>query len=370
MAVIVSGIFILYYLLLLFLLAGWRRGGRYTDKAPAIRISVVIPVRNEEHSITNLLNDLARQSVPPYEVIVVDDHSTDGTVAVMNAWKKSNPAFSFRIILLREGTFGKKKAITEAVNIAQGDVIVTTDGDCRVGAEWLQTVAACFTTDEVKVAAGAVRLDTSTFFGAMQQLEQAALTGITAAFIAFRTPVMCSGANLAYRKTAFGEVNGYDGNLHIASGDDEFLLRKIANRYPGSVVFNSDARSIVTTPQAMSVNDFINQRVRWAGKWRYVGMGATSVLAVFVFVFHLCYLLVPLWAMGWIVSLGTLSILVLVKILLEFMYLIRISRWMNVPFNIHAFAALQFLYSPYVFFFGLISNVLKVTWKGRKIQTA
>ncbi|MDL5049339.1 glycosyltransferase [Oscillatoria amoena NRMC-F 0135] len=366
MSMIVPGIFILYYLLLLFLLLGWR-SGQLCGTPPAIRISVVIPVRNEEQSITPLLDDLAGQTFPPHEVIVVDDHSTDGTLAVINARMQGNQTFPLKVIRLSEGASGKKKAITTAVDFAQGDIIATTDGDCRVGTEWIHSIAGCFTSEGMKLVAGAVRLKADTFFGEMQQLEQAALTGITATFITFRMPVMCNGANLAYRKSLFNEVNGYGGNEHMASGDDEFLLKKVAGRYPGGVFFNPDSRSIVTTPQAKSVSEFVNQRVRWAGKWRQAGFGASAFLAMFVFIFHLTYLLIPLWAMGWVLSLSTLSLLVLIKLLLEFILLMRINRWMNVPFNIHAFVALQFFYSPYVVFFGLISNLLRATWKGRKI---
>jgi cellulose synthase/poly-beta-1,6-N-acetylglucosamine synthase-like glycosyltransferase len=367
MTVIVVGIFILYFLLLGFLLIGWGRLTHTRNGLPAARISVVISVRNEERNITELLSALCSQTFKPLEVILVDDHSTDHTVEIVETWKKTNASLPLRIIKLGQDAAGKKKAIATAVAQAKGDVIVTTDADCRVGAGWLLSIATRFSDEQVKLVAGAVRLAPGNFFGELQQVEQAALTGTTAAFIVINKPVMCNGANLAYRKAVFTEVNGYEGNEHIASGDDEFLLKKISARYPQGVAFNANPGSVVTTRPALSAWEFINQRVRWAGKWRKQQFGVSSVLALFVFLFNLTFLSIPLLAMQWVVSLGTVSLLLLIKLFLELVCLKRITTWMGTPFNIHAFAALQFLYPPYVVFFGLISNWLNATWKGRKI---
>lgn len=367
MTAIVVGIFILYFLLLSFLLVGWGRVTHSRNGLPASRISVVIPVRNEERNITELLCDLCHQTYKPLEVILVDDHSTDYTVQLVEEWNKTNVSFPLNIIKLGQDAAGKKKAITTAVAHAKGDVIVTTDADCRVEADWLLSIATRFAHQQIKLVAGAVRLVPGNFFGELQQVEQAALTGTTAAFIVINKPVMCNGANLAYRKAVFMEVNGYEGNERIASGDDEFLLKKIAARYPQGVAFNANPGSVVTTLPALSAHEFVNQRVRWAGKWRKQQFGVSSMLALFVFLFNLTFLSIPLLAMQWVVSLGTVSLLILIKLFLELVCLKRITTWMGTPFNIHAFAALQFLYPPYVVFFGLISNWLKATWKGRKI---
>lgn len=364
----VLGIATLYYLLLILVLAVWGKKAHYPDRVfPALRVSVIIPVRNEQQTITHLLDDLKCQTSPPLEVIVVDDHSTDDTLQTVTTWMQHGAPLAVRIIRLSGAESGKKTAITKAVAHARGDVIVTTDGDCRVGERWLHSVSRCLASENIKLVAGAIRLETGSFFGEMQQLEQAALTGITAAFIALRRPVMCNGANLAYRKEVFNEVNGYEGNHHIASGDDEFLLRKIAGNYPRGVVFNSDAHSIITTRQAPSVSEFMNQRLRWAGKWHPGTPGISTVLALFVFVFHLTYISLPFLAMGWVLSVGMISMLVLIKLILEFICIARVTRWLTVRADIHAFMAWQFLYSPYVVFFGLASRVLKASWKGRKI---
>lgn len=368
MAVIVLSIFTLYYLLLIFFIISWSKPVGVTRvHSITIRISVVIPVRNEEHAITILLDDLVKQTYKHFEVIIVNDHSTDKTKQVVEAWMQKDNPLPLRVIELERGVYGKKKAITAAVDQARGDVIVTTDGDCRVGECWLQSITTLFSNENTKLIAGAVRLQPVTFFDEMQQLEQAALSGTTAAFIVLKSPVMCNGANLAYRKEIFYKVNGYEGNEHVASGDDEFLLKKIASRFPEGVRFNSDFSGIVTTRPARSVREFVNQRVRWAGKWRQQTFGVSSALALFIFVFHLTFLSLPMLAMFWVVSLGHISIFVLIKLLLELIWLNRITKWMGVSFNLHAFATWQFLYPPYVVFFGLISNLLRATWKGRKI---
>lgn len=367
MAILVWAIFILYCLLLVFMLARWHRLTRAKPFNAFVKsISVVIPVRNEAHTITALLTDLSKQTHIPAEVILVNDHSTDNTVQVVQHWMHQHNPFSLRIIELANDEYGKKKAIAAAVAQAKGEVIVTTDADCRVGEDWLLAMASRFSDEGIKLVAGSVRLKSESFFGDMLQLEQTALTGISASFISVGVAVMCTGANLAYRTEVFNEVSGYKGNEHVASGDDEFLLKKIAARYPRGIAFNADPRSLVTTTPVSSAAELLNQRVRWAGKWRQQ-LGVSSLLAIYIFMFHLTVLSLPVLAMLWVVSLGTVSLLVLIKLFLELLLLIRISKWMNTPFNVHAFAALQFLYTPYVVFFALISNGLKANWKGRKI---
>ena len=93
------------------------------------------------------------------------------------------------------------------------------------------------------------------FFQKLQSIEFSILIATGAACIYYRNPTMCNGANLAYTKRIFKEVGGFDGNADVASGDDEFLMHKVAKNYPKEVIFLKDRESIVYT---YSEKNFLN----------------------------------------------------------------------------------------------------------------
>ena len=276
---VIAFILLCYYCLLLMLWIGWQRSFRHTMPAAAAEhmISVVVAVRNEEKNITRLLNDLAAQQYHHFEVIVVNDHSTDASGALLRASALRN------LVVLENAGQGKKHAIATGVNAARGSVIATTDADCSLPAQWLSIINRYFQQEDVKFTFGAVRiLPDGSLFSQLQAIEFASLIASGAATAARGKPTMCNGANLAYRKVTFEAVKGYEGNLHVASGDDEFLMRKIVDRYPGSVSFMAPAEVVVSTQPQPDVASFLQQRLRWASKWRFNSSGYTICLALFI----------------------------------------------------------------------------------------
>ena len=126
---ITIGLFIPYAILISFYRAGWNGLDLFQAKGqdPDQKLSVVIAARNEEENIGNLLSSIAIQTYPQhlFEVVVVDDHSTDNTIAIASR-------FSFvKIIKLQFDNINsyKKKAIETGIAAASGDLIVITDAD-------------------------------------------------------------------------------------------------------------------------------------------------------------------------------------------------------------------------------------------------
>ena len=229
---ITIGLLVLYSFLILYYRAGWQELKPFsqTGQGSSIKISVIIPARNEEENIGKLLSSLEKQTYPKhlFEVIVVDDHSTDNTATVVN-----NYSFA-KLIKLEFDNINsyKKKAIETGIAAASGELIVTTDADCIVQENWLKTIAAFKEkTNAVFIAAPVVMECNSTLLQTFQALDFLVLQGITAASVQKRIHNMCNGANLAYEKKVFFEVNGFAGIDHIASGDDMLLMQKIAQRF-------------------------------------------------------------------------------------------------------------------------------------------
>jgi poly-beta-1,6-N-acetyl-D-glucosamine synthase len=369
MTVIIILLFISYAVLVLLLMGGWLRAiaqfSRSGERAVQF-ISVVVPVRNEAASIGSVLNDLFDQAYPKdkLEIIVVDDHSEDGTVQVVEG-RISNNSVTSRIVA-NEG-LSKKSAITTGVSVAMGKIIVTTDADCRVGRGWLNTINDTFNDNNIMMVFGPVKIQVDdSIFSKIQATEFSSLIGSGAATMAFGVPTMCNGANLAFRKDAFVEVDGYEGNAHVASGDDEFLMRKIIKKYPEGIRFNASQQSIVSTKPQLTLSEFINQRIRWAGKWKFHSDLKSKVLAVYIALFQLSVLTLPVLVVMEYLTPLIAVIFLLVKAILELIFLRFVTSWLGVKWDWLSFIVLQFIYPLYVLGIGLASSFLKPVWKGRK----
>lgn len=352
-----------YFALLLVLRIGWSKA-IVSKKINSIEknhfISVIIPVRNEEKNIDTLLECLRTQDYlrSNFEVIIVDDHSTDGALEKCKGRLQNLTSFS-----LRADENGKKAALTYGIKHAKGEIIATTDADCLLPSDWLTTINSVFQGKKINVAAGMVAIsDEDKLFSQWQAMEFASVIGTGVAALGLKKPMMCNGANLSFRKEIFYKVNGYEGNEHIASGDDEFLMMKIRNQFPNSIqIVNS---IVVTRPQA-SLKDFLYQRIRWASKWKGNPLFAAKFLAVFIFLIQV----------SWVVLLGTfyrydsktIFIVFLMKIVADILFLSPVFRFMKIKFRLLPFLGLQFLYPFYVIFVGLLAPWISYQWKDRKI---
>ncbi|MDB5144719.1 MAG: glycosyltransferase, partial [Mucilaginibacter sp.] len=260
----------LYLLILVYLIKGWAAlkrpkisSGNFTTK-----VTILIAARNEETRINYTIDDILAQDYPKHltEIIMVDDHSTDRTAEIIRSYADKG----VKLLQLNEDkplNSYKKKAIAQAISLSTGDLMVATDADCRMGNKWLSSIVNYFETgDMVMISSPVAYFEERSLFEYMQTLEFAYLIGIGAAFIGNGRASTCNGANLAYRKDVFYEVGGFKGIDDLASGDDELLLQKVAVRYPGRIGFLKLREAIVYTHAKHTLNEFLQQRRRWASK--------------------------------------------------------------------------------------------------------
>jgi len=238
-------------------------------------VSVIIPVRNEERVIIRCLNSLIAQDYHPgrFELIISDDFSDDTTIQVINTFIQHHKQFSWVIIRGDQGEItgiGKKHALTRAIEKASGTLIITTDADTLHDPGWISSMVASYCETGAKMILGPVMFsEEKSLFQKLQTLEFLGIMGLTAGFANIGHPVMCNGANLCYERHVFYEVGGFDGNEQFVSGDDQFLLWKIKQKYGGgSIHFPDDRRTIVTTLSEKNPGAFFQQRFRWISKSR------------------------------------------------------------------------------------------------------
>ncbi|MEZ0607950.1 glycosyltransferase [Fibrella sp. WM1] len=342
-----------------------------TDSTSLPSLTVVIPVRNEADNLPALLADLSQQTYPHFEVIVADDASTDTTATLAQTFSQTAPYRLTVLALADDPTVAspKKRAIAQSIERATGTFIVTTDGDCRVGPRWLETMARFQARSGARLVSGPVTFTTDrSVFGSLQTVEFASLIGAGAATMAHARPTMCNGANLCYQKAVFRDVGGFAGIDQVASGDDELLMHKISAQYPGGVRFLKDPNAIVETAAHGSLTAFYRQRKRWAGKWRTYSSLFPTLLAVFVFLCNLTPLLVAAgWELG-LVPAGTALAIILLKIVPEWFFLGSVLLFLRKRFALWWIPATQLIYPFYVVFFGIAAQQPGVIWKGRRLR--
>lgn len=359
-------------LLILFMRRGWSGiPFFYSSKDVGTRVSVLIAARNEEQNIARTIDCLLAQEFPKslFEIIVVDDHSTDRTSAIVSSYADRG----VQLIRLNVGdtmNSYKKYAISQAIEKSRGEIIVTTDADCRMGPNWLKTIVQYFEEHQLyMVSSPVIYSEEKSFFEELQTLEFLYLIGLGAAGIGNGTPTTCNGANLAYRRDVFYEMGGFKGIDELASGDDELFLHKVAEKYADRIGFCKSLAAIVYTDAKPDLRSFISQRKRWASKSTKYKDKKVVFLGIVIWFFNLAlitslfYFLFQLPYCNWI-----LLTAFALKITAEFLFMIPLTRFADRTSLLKFLPLLSIVHAFYIVYIGLAGNIGKYDWKGRSVN--
>jgi glycosyltransferase involved in cell wall biosynthesis len=355
-----------YLLLMGFYGLGWKRLPIFLPDhsgAPDLFITVLIPARNEAAGIDATLSAIHQCVYPRHllEILVLNNGSTDQTAQIVQNWMDQHPDSPVSLVEL--GNIGKKNAITEGVYRAKGSHIVCTDADCVPPKQWLRLIESAFIQHQPQlITAPVVLYSEQNLLEWFQSLDLLGLMGITGSGIHFKWQHMANGANMAYPKSTFYAVNGYEGNAHIPSGDDLFLVQKVAKQWPGSVFFLKHADAAVKTKAMPNWPAFIRQRVRWGSKnvalpeWP-VRLSLLWVLLVcistVVFAVGICF------DRGFVIPFGLLFV---AKWMADVVFLGAMSRFFNKKEAMRWFIPAQVLHTLYIALIGFVSLV----WRNKE----
>ena len=335
------------------------------------KVSIIIPFRNEvqciEVNVQGILHlDYDRQLL---EVIYVDDASTDNSPAIIEGYKK----YPFiKLLRLPEGIKAenrKKMAIQYGIEHATGEIIVGTDADCYFGSKWLKTMVAMF-DEKTGFVSGPVSYDNcTTLFQRMQKLEFSGLVLTGAGLIGSGNPVICNGANLAYRRDLFLEVDGFSDKNNLSSGDDELLMSKILHQTKYSVRFCFHQDAVVCTSPAENISTFFQQRSRWASKGLFYKKGFLFFQLIPIFLLYV--LLIALPFLGIFVSVKFLNLFAFVfiaKAIAEYSVLRYGGDLLSLKIS-PLFYFLTALFQPlYVIVSSVKGAIGGYTWKDRNVR--
>jgi cellulose synthase/poly-beta-1,6-N-acetylglucosamine synthase-like glycosyltransferase len=330
---------------------------------PKTSFTIVVPFRNEKENLPNLLHSISLLNYPRelVEVILVDDDSEE-------VFSVQDLVFSLKVIKNeRKSNSPKKDAIETAIQVAKNDWIITTDADCLVQKNWLTSFDQYIQENEVEmVASGVCYVPKNGFLSAFQNLDFLSLQGATIGSFGIKKPFMCNGANFAYSKAFFKELNGFQGNETIASGDDVFLLQKAVSYAPKKVGFLLAKESIVATKPVATWNELFKQRVRWASKSTGYSSVYGKLLALVVFGGNLVWIMSFLLWLTSILDQNIFMLFVALKFLIDFILIYKTANFFESKLQyVLASSLLYPFFSVLVAVYSLFGNY---SWKGRSFR--
>jgi len=333
-------------------------------------ISVIIIGRNEENNLLSCIDSIANNNYPKtlFEIIYIDDYSTDKSLKILNDVKYKNFSFYELKDFLDEENINnyKKKAVEIAVSKAQGEIILQTDADTFVGKDWILSHAMKYEDKNNRFVTGPVffKSDNSTL-QQFQKYDLLTTMGVTCAGINSGLHYMANGANMSFRKEVYSSPTP-----DFASGDDMFLAQTIEKNYPDSISFLKNLDGVVYTFPEKTLSDFIRQRLRWATKTK--GYDSLAMKSVITLIFLMNFivlsniLLILFWGYNQIYF--TLFLLIF-KLLVDILFIKSVAKFFEEKINYLSLILSLLRYPFYIVFIGTLSLfVSKYKWKSRAVR--
>jgi glycosyltransferase involved in cell wall biosynthesis len=357
-------IFSLIYAIILFLFTAGIISIKKKTTTEYKGISVIIAARNEEKNISHILTALSEVDYPvdKFEIIIANDRSEDRTEEIIIEHQKNMP--NIKLVNIYEedpDLIGKKGALNRAIENSTFKHLVFTDADCLPSKNWLLEINSNW-TDEVDFWAGysPLILD-DPLISYLKNLERASIFAVTAGTFGLNWGVTCTARNMGYRKDVFINSAGFDGIGHIRSGDDDLLLQKMSSsirKY--NFLFGKD--SYVWSKDRNDLKDQMDLETRRGSKWKHYPF-SIKLLSLFVFLYYLTFISGIFLTVAGIISLKQILILLIIKILAEFLLLSTFLTRVGMLKLLLVFPIAEVFYIPYFVYFGIRGTLGKYKWK-------
>ncbi|MGI9533279.1 glycosyltransferase family 2 protein [Lutimonas sp.] len=374
----IAVICIFYCILILYFIKGFNSLESQNDpdySSAKNSFSILIPFRNEEQHLSNLLQSLSRLDYPEqsFEIVMINDESSDKSVEIIE--QATGLYSNLNLVLLdriKTGTSPKKEAIEQGIHAAQHEWIITTDADCTVPKNWLLAFDKAIEKQDPNLLVAPVTYKVAKgFLHKFQSLDFISLQGITMGMFGLSNhkniePFLCNGANLCYRKKSFLDVNGFSGNKDLASGDDVFLLEKMQTQFPEKVHFLKAVDAIVYTSPKHTFNELIQQRVRWASKTSAYKHPFSKLVGLLVFLTNLSLITGFVLGLRGNISWLHFGFIFLLKFNVDFILLYKTSDFFEQKELMQSYFMSSLLYPFFTVLVVLLSFKNNFTWKERR----
>ncbi len=223
---------------------------------PAPLVSVVIPAHNEGVSIAATLEALLQMTYPAYEIVVVDDGSTDDTIAVVRPYLERGP---IRLVI-KEANEGKAMALNDAIPVCRGELLLLIDADIVVTPDLLQHMVPHFRSGRVAAVAGNPRVaNRRGLLKRLQAVEFASIISMQRRAQRIWGRVMTvPGAVVAFRRSALIDVGLF---LPFMATEDIDMTWRLQMRFWD---VRYEPRAVVWMQVPPNLRELWKQRRRWA----------------------------------------------------------------------------------------------------------
>ncbi len=343
---------------LLFYISIKKTFSKKINQIPEIKISVVVAAKNEEANISNLINTLTNQNYDKtlFEVIIVDDNSTDSTYVRTRQLISDKTNFS----LIKEDSKpfpGKKGALTIGIKKAQNDFIMITDADCIPQKDWLKIYSGIFSKGYDFVFGVAPFYKENSFINNLSCFENIRSSILSFSATILGLPYSAAARNFGFKKSSFEKIKGYSNTLETVSGDDDLLIRE-AVKNKMRIGLSTEKESFVYSKTKNNFKGYLKQKARHT----QTSLHYLPIHKLFLSLWHLLNLFFLFSPILIFIDSIFLS-LFLVKIIIDIIIVYSIQKLFSYDFNPLKIFYLQIIYEIFLilnFFHALIGET---DWK-------
>ncbi|MFC7445131.1 N-acetylglucosaminyltransferase [Mesoflavibacter sp. HG96] len=344
---------------------------KLNDSPAKTTFTVIIPFRNEAENLPALLNSIAELNYQNslFEIILVNDDSEDISKEIVSKFMSTSALDITLIENERQSNSPKKDAISSAIKISKYDWIITTDADCVLPKYWLDSLDVFVQQNDVKMVVGPVTYhQVNGFLQHFQLLDFLSLTGSTIAGFGINKPFLCNGANLGYKRSFFNDINGFEGNDTIASGDDIFLMEKALKTDKNSVKYLKSKQATVQTLAQPNFKSLLAQRIRWANKTSNYNNNFAKLVGLLVLLANSVVVIgFVLVALG-LFQFKTFTYLFLLKLLIDFLLIYKTSVFFSKEQALKYYLPSSLLYPFFSVYVAVVGSFSTYKWKNRRFK--
>lgn len=330
-------------------------------------LTVLIAVRNEEQNIEESLKCALSQSYPmdKYEVIIADDRSSDRTPEIVKRYCSENSNLRYVRVDDSDTVIPKKTALMRGLDIAKGEIIVSTDGDCIFSKEWLASINTCF-SDKVGMVIGHTNYTRpDTFWKGIDNIDYFSQRALGVAFAGIGSAYTCTASNFAYRREIYNNNREDFSKLKVRPAEDNYFLHCVHTKSKYTFSIPTDKESIVSTNGASSFSHFMNQRFRWGA---YGGNIVTLGVKLFFIPMLLYYSFIWISLIGGLFGIPIFTVLILsflCKLITDFLFMLKAAALYHCKYLLLYFIPLSVIHLLLVPVIVIKGNLFTFKWKGR-----
>jgi len=363
-------LFIIYFIFILWLSQGIKNiSADALNQTKSPFLSIIIAVKNEEKNLNILIESLYNQSLPKdlFEIIIINDESEDNTPDILDNYRNKISNLKFYNSTKPPKKWDRKMwALSQGIELAKGDIILHTDGDCMVEKKWAEKILERFTNPNIGVVISKTPLIGKNLWGKILEIENYAQDIFGALGIGHNLFFTCNGRSLAYRKKYFDDVGGFDKISNIIGGDDDLLVHKIINKKHCKISYVADDLTAVYSKCPHDIKEFVRQRFRYASKIRsfyklnFVSKELKLIMPfLFLINFFTCYAIIYL---GYTVNM-ILFLCVFIKFVSDYLLFYFSKIKLSPKINFVHYIFLSLFHPFYIVIFSLLGPFISVKWK-------